>query len=176
MNSVILVDVNDQVVGSGQKMEVHRSGSLHRAVSVLLFNSNGEMLLQQRAACKYHSPLLWANACCTHPHMNESVRECADRRLMEELGIATEMRHAYSFIYRADVGNGLVEHEYDHVLIGLSDGPFNPDPEEVAGWRFMNRTDLKEDMTLNPHLYCAWLPHIIRHLDEHIPNWPVNLP
>ncbi len=95
---------------------------------------------------------------------------------MEELGIATEMRHAYSFIYRADVGNGLVEHEYDHVLIGLSDGPFNPDPEEVAGWRFMNRTDLKEDMTLNPHLYCAWLPHIIRHLDEHIPNWPVNLP
>lgn len=157
-------------------MEVHRAGLLHRAVSVLLFNAKGEMLLQQRAAWKYHSPLLWANACCTHPMMHESIQDCAKRRLIEELGISTDLHHAFSFIYKADVGNGLVEHEFDHVLIGRHDGPINPDPAEVAASRFTEQSCLKNDMQLNPHLYCAWLPYIIKHLDEHIPTWPVNLP
>jgi len=172
--TLILVDVNDRAIGSAEKLEVHRSGLLHRAVSVLIFNSEGKMLLQQRAADKYHSPLLWANACCTHPKVGESVQQCAKRRLLEELGISTELNLAFSFVYRADVGNGLVEHEYDHVYIGSSDGPFEPNPREVASLRFVGKPELERDIRLNPKLYCAWFPYILRHLDEHIPTWPVR--
>ncbi len=154
---VILVDKQDVEIGIMEKMEAHQKGILHRAFSVFLFNQKGELLLQQRAADKYHSPLKWTNTCCSHQKQNESTLAAAKRRLMEEMGIQCDVSLAYSFIYKADVGQGLTEHEFDYVLIGQYDNLdilFNPD--EVADYKYVSMEWIEKELTTNPDIFTKW--------------------
>src|SRR5574343_481404 len=129
---VVLVSENDAVLGLMEKMQAHENGILHRAFSVFLFNKNGDMLLQKRASEKYHSPEQWTNACCSHPRAEETYLQAAKRRIKEELGIDCDLEEKFWFIYKADVGQNLWEHELDHVFTGIYEGDFNLNPEEVA--------------------------------------------
>lgn len=165
---VILVDKNDQQIGLMPKMEAHEKAVLHRAFSVFVQNDKGELLLQQRAADKYHSPLLWANTCCSHQREGESNIEAGKRRLQEEMGFVTELKEAFSFIYKAPFDNGLTEHELDHVLLGA----YNRDPlinkEEVESFKWMKPEAVKQDMEVAPELYTAWFRIIFEKFYEHI--------
>ena len=148
---VVLVDENDQEIGSMGKQEAHEKGLLHRAFSVFLMNDKGEWLLQQRALSKYHSPGLWTNACCSHPRKGETTSDGAHRRLMEELGVeVTELSKTYHFLYKADVGGGMIEHELDHVYVGLYNGVPNFNKDEVADYIYISLEDLELDMTRKP--------------------------
>ena len=153
---VILVDESDRQLGLMPKMEAHEKGVLHRAFSVFLFNDKNELMLQQRAAHKYHSPLLWTNTCCSHQRDGESSIEAGKRRLMEEMGVEAELSEATTFIYKAPFDNGLTEHELDHILTGRFNGEPSINPEEVASWKWMAMEDVKSDMAKSPDLYTAW--------------------
>jgi isopentenyl-diphosphate delta-isomerase len=153
---VILVNELDQPIGKMEKMEVHQKGLLHRAFSIFIFNSKGEMLLQQRASNKYHSPDLWTNACCSHPMPDESIPEAAHRRLQEELGFDAKLETAFHFIYKTPFENGLTEHELDHVLIGYYDGPINPNPMEVKDYCYMKPEAIASSMATHEHKYTVW--------------------
>lgn len=153
---VILVNEKDRATGRMEKMEAHRKALLHRAFSVLIFNSNGEMLLQQRALDKYHSPGLWANTCCSHPYPGEKAKEGALRRLKEEMGMEGRLTFLFKFIYKAPFENGLTEHEIDHVFMGVSDRLPEINPSEVAAYRYMTLEEIRNDMRKNPRLYTVW--------------------
>jgi isopentenyl-diphosphate delta-isomerase len=163
MEQVILVDELDNELGTMEKMEAHQKGELHRAFSVLLYNSKGEILLQKRAKSKYHSGGLWTNACCSHPQPNESMADATARKLLQEMGIAPQLRFAFKFIYQTRLEGNLVEHEYDHVFTGLFDGKPQINAEEVEDWRFVNLVSLKKDISENPASYTYWFPLIINH-------------
>lgn len=156
-DEVILVNDDDQVVGTMPKLQAHEEGKLHRAFSVFIFNSSGALLLQQRAFDKYHSAGEWTNTCCSHPRPNEDTAEAAKRRLREEMGMDCEMQHVFSFQYQAEVGSGLIEHEYDHVYFGLSDQVPNLNPEEVHAYRYSSMPALEIDLQENPDDYTEWL-------------------
>lgn len=154
---VILVDSQDNEIGSMEKLEAHQKGILHRAFSIFLLNSKGELLLQQRSEKKYHSPLKWTNTCCSHQRKNEATVDAATRRLKEEMGIECELKTAYTFLYKADVGQGLIEHELDHVLIGTFDGiniPFNN--EEVQAVKYTSIQELEKEIALHPDQFTKW--------------------
>jgi len=153
---VILVDEHDAPQGTMEKMEAHERGLLHRAFSIFLFNSSGELLLQQRALGKYHSGGLWTNTCCSHPRVGETVEEAAVRRLREEMGLEAPMQRAFHFIYRAELDHGMIEHELDHVLIGVSDAPPQINPEEVASHRYVALEELQSEMAHHPERFTAW--------------------
>jgi isopentenyl-diphosphate delta-isomerase len=154
---IILVDENDREVGLEEKLEAHRNGGkLHRAISILIFNSNGEAMLQRRALAKYHAGGQWANTACSHPMNGESVMEAAHRRLREEMGFDCEMEEAFSFTYRADVGSGLTEHEFDHVIFGSFEGKPQVNRDEVSDWKWMDLQDVRNDMRGNPGKYAPW--------------------
>ena len=155
--NVILVNEQDQVVGSMAKMEAHIEGELHRAFSIFIFNSQAELLLQQRAADKYHSGGKWTNTCCSHPRPGESTLEAAHRRLIEEMGLKCELNEAFSFIYKVEMDGGLTEHEYDHVYIGVSDMLPVPNPAEVAAYCYENMSELEEKLINEPDQYSEWL-------------------
>ena len=152
---VILVNEKDEPIGLMGKMEAHEKGLLHRAFSVFIFNSKQEVLLQQRAACKYHSPNLWTNTCCSHPRAGETNQQAGERRLQEEMGLQVPLQEVFSFIYKAPFDNGLTEHEYDHVLIGYSDAQPQINPEEVASWKWLSLEAIKEDILQAPERYTA---------------------
>ena len=157
MEQVVLVDENDNQIGIEEKMAAHSNGGkLHRAISVFIFNSKGEMLLQQRALSKYHCPGLWTNTCCTHPRPGETIEASAHRRLREEMGFDCPMKEEFSFCYAADFNNGLTEKEYDHVLIGVYDGKVVPNPEEAENYKHVNAKTLLTDVAKNPESYTAW--------------------
>ncbi len=153
---VVCVDAQDRCIGTEEKLKAHREGLLHRAFSVFLFNAKGELLLQRRALEKYHSAGLWTNTCCSHPRVDEDVEVAAARRLGEEMGITCPLRKAFSFIYRADVAPGLVEHELDHVFVGRFDGAARPDPSEVMEVRWLDRATLRREVATAPDAYSAW--------------------
>jgi isopentenyl-diphosphate Delta-isomerase len=161
---VILVDEHDRELGTAEKLDAHVRGLLHRAVSVLLFDAQGRTLLQRRAAGKYHSAGLWANACCSHPHPGEDALAAAHRRLREELGIDAPLVHALTFTYRAEVGSGLVEHEVDHVFTGRFDGEPRPAPAEVEAWEWRDAAALAAAVRAAPERYAAWLPLVLAQL------------
>lgn len=152
---VILVNERDQELGL-MEMEAHHKGVLHRAFSVFLFNTKGEMLLQQRAYSKYHSPGLWTNTCCSHPRKNESNLEAAQRRLKEEMGMESRIEEIFSFIYKADVGQGLTEHELDHVFVGYTDAQPVINTLEAASYRYAKPAEVKTDMQQHPENYTVW--------------------
>jgi len=162
MTEVILVDRQDRQMGTMEKMEAHRQGLLHRAVSVFLFNSRGELMLQRRAMGKYHSAGLWTNTCCSHPYPGESAGEAARRRLREEMGIDTDLEFSHTFIYKTELGSGLTEHELDHVFFGYYDGNPNPDPEEADQWKFVPMPELLADLSANPSRYTVWIRLILQ--------------
>lgn len=165
---VILVDINDEPIGLMEKMEVHRLGLLHRAFSVFVLNSKNEIMLQQRAAHKYHSPLLWTNTCCSHQRAGESNLEAGSRRLFEEMGFTTPLKEHFHFIYKAPFDNGLTEHELDHVMVGYSDEEPNINPDEVESWKWMSIEAVKADMQENPNEYTAWFTIIFEEFYHHL--------
>jgi isopentenyl-diphosphate Delta-isomerase len=153
---VILVDRDDVALGCSPKQAAHVAGRLHRAFSVFVFDSQGRMLLQRRAKSKYHSGGLWTNTCCSHPRPGESTPAAARRRLREEMGFSCPLAPAFAFTYRADVGDGLIEHEYDHVFIGRYDGTPSPDPAEVEDWRWVTPADVADELREEPGRFTCW--------------------
>jgi len=156
MERVILVDENDKPLGMMEKMEAHEKGLLHRAFSVFVFNNNGEMLLQQRAFSKYHSGGLWTNTCCSHPREGETTAEAAHRRLQEEMGFDCEIEKAFDFIYKKDLDQGLIEHEFDHVFIGQFEGEVCFNKDEVNAYSYTPVNAVLEDVNQKPEKYTEW--------------------
>lgn len=168
---VVLVNENNEQIGLMPKLEAHQKAVLHRAFSVFILNDKNELMLQQRAADKYHSPLLWANTCCSHQRENETNLEAGNRRLQEEMGFTTELKELFSFVYKAPFDNGLTEHELDHVMIGY----YNQSPiintNEVQDWKWMDIDLVRKDIQENPEIYTAWFKIIFNEfyhfLEEH---------
>lgn len=156
MEQVILVDRNDRVLGTMEKMEAHEKALLHRAFSVFVFDDHGNMLLQQRASTKYHSGGLWTNSCCSHPRPDEDTLAAANRRLKEEMGFETELQKVFDFVYKTDFENGLTEHEFDHVFVGTYNGPILPDPGEVSNYAFQSMEAIQASLQEHPDLYTPW--------------------
>ena len=171
---VILVDEQDQPIGTAPKLAAHRQGLLHRAISVQVSDSRGRLLLQKRYIGKYHSGGLWTNTCCSHPRPGESSDDAASRRLEEEMGIRCDQRPLITTRYRADVGNGLIEHEIVHVFAGLFDGPVCPDPREADGYAYVSpqelEADLREDAQRPSSRYSEWFRIYTRD------HWPLIAP
>lgn len=153
---VILVSAHDEEIGFMDKMEAHQKGMLHRAFSIFIFDKSGRMLLQQRAAQKYHGGLLWTNACCSHPFPGERVEEAAERRLVEELGFTTNLEKAFSFTYKAEVENNLIEHEFDHVFTGEYEGEIRINKEEVAAVAYHGMEEIKKLLEDRPAFFTSW--------------------
>jgi isopentenyl-diphosphate delta-isomerase len=153
---VILVTENDEVVGTIDKMKAHTDGLLHRAFSVFIFDKRGRILLQQRSIDKYHGAHLWSNACCSHPYPNENVEEAASRRLREEMGFTTPLLKLFEFMYRAEVENNLVEHEYDHVFVGSHEGPVTINKNEVSDYCYEDMDRIKWAIKEQPEKFTAW--------------------
>ena len=154
---VILVDEQDREIGVGEKLQTHYDGALHRAFSVFVFDRAGRLLLQKRARTKYHSAGLWSNTACGHPRPGETTAEAARRRLREEMNFDCELRELFSFIYRAELSGGLVEHELDHVFVGRFDGEPAPDETEVEEWRWVSMEELRRGLRREPARYSYWL-------------------
>jgi isopentenyl-diphosphate delta-isomerase len=153
---VILVDDKDSPVGVAGKWEAHQKGWLHRAFSVFIFNSKGEMLLQQRALHKYHSGGLWTNACCSHPHPGEGTRAAAQRRLKEEMGFVVPVEKVFDFIYKTKLNNGLTEHEFDHVFAGEYNDPVDFNKDEVMDFCYKDIEGIRNSLQTHPEKYSAW--------------------
>lgn len=153
---VILVNEQDEAIGTMEKMQAHQQGLLHRAFSIFIFDSKGRMLLQQRAAEKYHGAHLWTNACCSHPFPGEAVAAAAERRLKEELGFTTSLEEIFSFTYKASVENNLIEHEYDHVFAGFYDGNIEPNQHEVEAYKYEEVATIISDVKKTPEKFTSW--------------------
>jgi len=165
---VILVNEQDEQIGLMNKMEAHEKALLHRAFSVFVMNDKGELMLQQRAAEKYHSPLLWANTCCSHQRDGETSLNAGKRRLEEEMGFVCELKELFSFIYKAPFDNGLTEHELDHVMIGTYQDAPVINPEEVASYKWMTLEAVKNDMEKQPEIYTEWFKIIFDKFYHHL--------
>jgi len=165
---VILVNENDEQIGLMPKMEAHKKAILHRAFSVFIFNKNNELMLQQRALSKYHSPGLWTNTCCSHQRDGESNLEAGKRRLQEEMGFVTPLIEKTSFIYKAPFDNGLTEHELDHIMVGYYNRLPKINLNEVEAWKWMPLEDVKKDIQKQPELYTAWFKIIFDKFYQYI--------
>ena len=165
---VILVNENDEPIGLMPKIEAHEKALLHRAFSVFIFNDKNELMLQQRALDKYHSPGLWTNTCCSHQREGESNIQAGRRRLQEEMGFVVDLQESISFIYKAAFDNGLTEHEFDHIMIGEYNGKPNINPSEVADWKWMELEGVKDDISKNPQHYTEWFKIIFDKFYQHI--------
>ena len=168
MEQVILVNEQDQQIGIMEKMAAHLVPRLHRAFSIFIFNTDNQLLLQQRAFTKYHSPGLWTNTCCSHPRNGESLEQATSRRLQEEMGMTCEMHEVFTFIYKAPVGLGLVEHEFDHVWFGTSNATPVINTEEVASWKYMSLDDIAADMKAHPEQYTEWFKISFDEIKKHL--------
>lgn len=158
---VILVDEQNNELGLMEKIEAHRHAVLHRAFSVFIFNSKGDLLIQQRALDKYHSAGLWTNTCCSHPRAGETTAEGARRRLKEEMGIDCALTEKFSFVYKAPFDNGLTEHELDFIYTGIFNGEPYINNEEVHDYKWISMDDLLRHMLVNPNEYTAWFRIIL---------------
>ncbi len=165
---VVLVDENNLQLGLMPKLEAHEKGILHRAFSVFVFNDKKELMLQQRAAHKYHSPLLWTNTCCSHQRESETNVEAGKRRLFEEMGFVVDLEEVFSFIYKAPFDNGLTEHELDFVLVGYYNGAPILNKEEVENWKWISILDVKKDIAVNPEQYTEWFKIIFDEFDHYL--------
>ncbi len=156
MKHVVLVNEKDEELGSMEKLQAHQLGRLHRAFSVFIFNSEGRLLIQKRAVGKYHSGGLWTNTCCSHPELGENVKEAAQKRLISEMGINCMLEFLFTECYELIVGNGLIEHEFDHVFFGISDDLPNFDPEEVETFNYISEEELALAMLQLPEEFTEW--------------------
>ena len=164
---ILTVDENDNVTGKGGKLKVHREGKLHRAFSLFVFNSKGELLLQRRAKSKYHSGGLWTNTCCSHQRDGETLEKAIHRRLKKDMGFGCELKEVFTFTYRVKFDDGLFENEYDHVFFGEFDGKPEPNPEEVDKWKWVGLEELRKDIRKNPDDYTYWLKVSIDRVISH---------
>lgn len=164
---VILVDENDRETGMMEKMQAHVEAHLHRAFSVFIFNKAGQLMLQQRAFTKYHSPGLWTNTCCSHPRPGESTSTAAHRRLAEEMGFDCAFEEVFGFIYKAAFENNLTEHEFDHVFIGASEALPVINPEEVAAFRFATMDEIRNEMHQKPEEFTVWFRIAFDRVDQY---------
>ena len=164
---IILVNEKDEQTGRDEKLKVHQEGKLHRAFSVFIFNSKGEWLLQKRAKSKYHSPGLWSNACCSHPHPGKNILQEAKKRLKEEMGILCALKEIFSFSYRIEF-DSLIENEIDHVFTGKFNGVVKPNKKEADGWKWVSNKALKSDVKENPQNYTYWFKIV---LDKVLKYW-----
>lgn len=168
--NIILVDKGDVVLGPIEKLEAHKKGLLHRAFSVFIFNSKGQLLIQQRADGKYHSAGLWTNTCCSHPNYGETTLDAIQRRMKEEMDMVAEVEFKFKFTYKALLENNLSEHEIDHVYFGFSDELPTINPKEVKNWKYISMEELEEELTTHPENYTAWLkicfPEVLRHVSS----------
>lgn len=174
MEEVILVNTNDEPIGTMEKLEAHEKALLHRAFSVFIFNNANEMLLQQRAMEKYHSPGLWTNACCSHPRPGETTEAAALRRLNEELGFTTPLQKIFDFTYKAVFDNGLTEHEFDHVYVGMYNDTITPNPAEVMDYTYLSLDAVAADLIKNPDHYTAWFHIAFPKVKEWLQTNPVS--
>jgi isopentenyl-diphosphate delta-isomerase len=161
---VILVDKGDNQIGTMSKIQAHVTGALHRAFSVFVFNSNGELLLQRRALNKYHSAGLWTNTCCSHPRPNETVMDAANRRLLEEMGIECILTSPFSFSYRGEMDSGLIENEIDHVFVGTTDSAPTLNPSEVVTCRYVPPKDIRLELKSDPDSFTIWFRICFEHV------------
>lgn len=161
MEHVILVDESDKDIGTMEKIEAHMKGVLHRAFSIVIFNSRGEVLLQKRSRKKYHSAGLWTNTCCSHPLPGEPMADAINRKLAQEMGIAADLMFVYKFVYRTDLDNGLTEHELDHVYAGQFEGKPQINPEEVEAWRFASVEAIRAEIRNAPDNFTYWFRLIV---------------
>lgn len=171
---VILVDEQDMPVGAMEKMEVHQKALLHRAFSIFIFNERGEMLLHKRADKKYHSGGLWTNACCSHPRPGEDTLAAVGKRLQEEMGIVTDIKKAFDFVYRAELDNGLTEHEFDHVFTGVYSGEIVPDKEEVSDYCYKAIDEIKDSIRSHPQKYTEWFKIAFPKMEAYLETTSVN--
>jgi len=169
-DKVILVDKNDFQRGTMDKLEAHKKGILHRAFSVFIINDKDELLLQQRAFSKYHSPGLWTNTCCSHQCEGETSIEAAKRRLMEEMGISTSIKYLFSFTYKAELDNGLIEHEFDHVLYGKTTQNPKVNSNEVASWKWLSIELILKDLQINQEKYTVWFKIVFKRFYDYLKN------
>lgn len=165
---VVLVNEKDEKIGLMPKMEAHEKALLHRAFSVFVFNDKNELMIQQRALHKYHSPGLWTNTCCSHQRDGENNIDAGKRRLQEEMGFSTDLKETISFIYKAPFDNGLTEHEYDHMLVGKYNDDPNINLDEVAAWKWMSMEAVEKDMKANPSIYTEWFKIIFDKFQKHL--------
>ena len=163
---VQLVNEQDEATGVMEKLQAHKQGLLHRAVSVILFNEKGELLLQQRAKGKYHSEQLWSNTCCTHPRPGESVQAAAERRLKEEMGIECSLEYGFNILYKAALDNDLIEHEYDHVFIGHSNAQPVPNENEVSSWLYLPVNAARNMLKESPEIFTPWFPLLFEKMQK----------
>ncbi len=168
LDEVVLVNQYDVKQGVMDKMEAHEKGLLHRAFSVFVLNPYGEIMLQRRALSKYHSPGLWTNTCCSHQRIGEETKDAAHRRLKEEMGIDCPISAAFEFTYKAEFDNGLIEHEYDHVLIGEFNGVAIPNASEVEEWAFVSMEDIEKGLSANPEAYTPWFKIAFPRVKEYL--------
>ncbi len=174
-NKVVLVDQHDQQLGEMDKLLAHQRGELHRAFSVFIFNSQGKMLIHQRAAHKYHGGGLWTNACCSHPQMGEELKSAAQERLQFEMGLVCSLQHVHEFVYHAEVENNLIEHEYDHVFFGSTDQSPNPNPDEVSAFKWISVNDLLQEVAEKPREFTYWFKSVLEDLLLKIKDLTVSL-
>jgi isopentenyl-diphosphate delta-isomerase len=167
---LILVDAEDRELGIGDKLQAHRDGALHRAFSVFIFDAEKRLLLQKRALTKYHSGGLWSNTACGHPRPGEATISAAHRRLREEMGFDCELYQAFEFLYRKELDNRLVEHEYDHVFIGEFKGEPQPDAAEVEEWRWLSMKELRRALLERPGEYSYWLSVAVNRVEWKLLN------
>ncbi|UKJ08278.1 isopentenyl-diphosphate Delta-isomerase [Solitalea lacus] len=163
---LLLVDEEDNVIGYDEKLPVHQKGLLHRAFSIVIFNSKGEMLIQKRAKGKYHSGGLWTNTCCSHPLKDEVLEDTLQRKLKEEMGFTCPLTYKYKFIYKYNFDNGLTEYELDYVYTGMFNGEVMPNPEEAEGFRWVKAADVVSEAKLYPEKYTEWFKHILARISE----------
>jgi isopentenyl-diphosphate delta-isomerase len=164
---VILVDSQNKKLGTMEKMEAHEKGLLHRAFSIFIFNSAGEMLLHQRAEGKYHCGGMWTNAVCSHPRPDENQSQALQRKMQQEMGFYTEVEKAFDFTYRAKLENGLIEHEYDEVFYGVYEGELSPNPEEVRTYRYASIREIRVEMQRNPEVFTPWFRLLFERMCKH---------
>ena len=168
MEQVILVDTEDNAIGLMEKMEAHEKALLHRAFSVFVFDTQGRMLIHRRALSKYHSGGLWTNTCCSHPRAEESAQEAAHRRLQEEMGFDCDLDYRFHFVYKAELDQGLTEHELDHVFTGVYEGEIEPEPEEVMDYLYITMADLDKELAEDPSRYTEWFKIALPTVREHL--------
>ena len=173
-NRVVLVDQNNNEIGTEDKLDAHKKGLLHRAFSIFIFNDNNQILLQKRSDLKYHSAGLWSNTCCSHPYNDKPLVEYANTRLIQEMGIQSNLKEFFSFIYRAELSNGLIEFEYDHVFFGK----YNSDPilniDEASSFKWINFKQLQLEIEENPTKFTFWLKKIVKDYSKHFIDYENN--